>query len=171
MTIEYELTTQDFMDFNLYHYHHSASMKRNLLITRTAIPVLFLLVVLLQSHGSKDPDWYGITMAIVFSILWIVLYPKYLDRAIRRNLTKMMKEGKSEGLLGHRELSVTPESIVSKTITGEARSNIIEKIDETDRYLFIYINAVSAHVIPKSVFKSAQDQREFLGIASSIPKL
>lgn len=170
MTVEYENTMQDYTDYVLHGYYHSASVKRSILITRISVPVMGILIALALFHVTKTPAPHRYDISIIISLLWVVFYPKYLDRVIRRNITKMMK-GKSEGLLGNRQLSVTPECIVSKAKTGEERNNSIEKIEQTDKYIFIYTNAMSAHVVPKRVFKNAQEQQEFLEILSSIPKL
>ncbi|MHB1460188.1 MAG: YcxB family protein [Armatimonadota bacterium] len=171
MTIEYELTMQDYIDYSLYHYHHSASVKRNLLSSRMTVPVMLLLIALLLSHRSKTPDPYGYTMAIIISVLWVVFYPRYWDRVQHQNIIKMVSEGKNDGMFRHHQFTVTSEGLVDETKIGEYRNNTIDRIVESDKHIFIYISSLNAYIVPKRVFKSAAEQQVFLEIVSSIPKL
>lgn len=164
MKLEYEITKQDYIDFNIYHMNHSITMKRSLFIQRFFIPIIFLILPMFLVKITDIPLWYWFGVFIILCVLWIIYYPKFFIKYVERNISKMLDEGKTTGILGNHIFSYTKEGVVDKTEFSETSYNLIEKIVESEAHIFIYVSAVMAYIIPIKIFGSAEKKEIFLNI-------
>jgi hypothetical protein len=164
MKLEYEITKQDYIDFNINHMNHSVTMKRSLFIQRFMFPIIFLILPIFLVKITKIPLWYWFGVFIITSVLWIIYYPKFLKKSVERRISKMLEEGKTTGILGNHIFSFTEEGVVDKTEFSETRYNLIEKVVESELHIFIYVSAVMAYIIPIRIFGSVDEKENFLNI-------
>jgi len=77
---------------------------------------------------------------------------------------KLAGEGENKGVLCDHVIAITEEGLRETTQVSESRSTWtgIERIVENEEYVFIYISACQAHVIPKRAFASEKDSKEFI---------
>lgn len=168
MNLEYQITKQDYIDFNIYHMTHSVTMKRSLFIQRFTFPIMFLAFPIFLIKITDIPLWYWSSVCIISSILWIVFYPKFLKRSVEKRISKILEEGKTTGIIGNHSFSFTEEGIVDKTEFSETKYNLIEKVVESETHIFIYVSAVMAYIIPTRVFHSVDEKSEFLNILNKM---
>ncbi len=167
MNLEYQITKQDYIDFNIYHMTHSVTMKRSLFIQRFIFPIIFLVLPIFLIRITAIPLWYWFTTFIISSILWVVFYPKSLKKSVKRKISKILEEGKNTGILGNHIFSFTEEGIVDKTEFSETKYSLIEKVVESETHIFIYVSAVMAYIIPIRIFGSADEKNNFLNILNN----
>jgi len=79
------------------------------------------------------------------------------------SVRKLASEGKNKGILGSHTIIISEEGLQEITEVSESRSiwSGIERIEENEEYIFVYIGAYQAHVIPKRDFASKEDAKEF----------
>jgi YcxB-like protein len=168
MIIEYEISIDDVVDFNLYHYTHSPSLRRTYFIGRWFFPGLLALclivaVEILDLHGlALGLPWL---IWLIFTMFWVIfLGPRYILGQIRKRIVKMNAEGKRGGYSGKHRLSITPEGLLHSTDYGDSKTywKSVEKILSTDRHVFIYTSATEAHIIPKRAFPDESKYHEFI---------
>ncbi|WP_303969001.1 YcxB family protein [Sporosarcina ureae] len=151
MEIEYALTEEDVVAFNLYHVKNSKVGKNSLQWQRYISPLIFLLFAYFLSVFTDMPRGplfatFGLTV-----ILWVMLYPKYFYFHITRQVRKMLKGGKNEGLVGKHTMNMNKAGIHDKTVVGETNVQWIgvKNLIEDAEYFYIYTSTVSAYIIPK----------------------
>lgn len=164
MKLEYEITKQDYIDFNIYHMNHSITMKRSLFIQRFFIPIIFLILPIFLVKITDTPLLYWFGVFIISFVLWIIYYPKFFKKSVERNISKMLEEGKTTGILGNHIFLYTEEGVVDKTEFSETSYNLIEKVVESEAHIFIYVSAVMAYIIPIRIFGSVDEKENFLNI-------
>jgi len=164
MEIEYELTEEDVVAFNLYHVKHSKVGKKSLQWQRYVSPLIFLLFAYFLSiftDMQRGPLFatFGLT-----AILWVMLYPKYFYFHIARQVGKMLKGGKNEGLVGKHTMNMNKAGIHDKTVVGETNVEWIGVKDliEDAEYFYIYTSTVSAYIIPKRDVYSAEGLKAYV---------
>lgn len=118
------------------------------------------------------PDWSSIERIlffIVMCLLWLIGYPSYYRWTIKRNARRIYSQSESKSVLGAHTIAIGPEGVSERTAVGESRIawSGIERIEDDDEYLFLYIGPLVAHVIPKRAFKTAEDANAFLHQAQS----
>jgi len=167
MIIEYELTKQDYIDFNINHMNNSKSMKNSMLFQRFIIPVIYLILPLFLKYISRIPLWYWYCIFLIFSVIWIIRYPKIIEKSVIKRASKLIDEGKATGIVGHHSVTYTNEGIVDKTEFSETKYSVFERVVESENHIFIYVSSVMAYIIPLRAFKNQDEKLEFLSMLNS----
>ncbi|CAM3114981.1 YcxB family protein [Filibacter tadaridae] len=151
MEVYYNLTEEDYINFNLYHVKNSKTGNRALKLQRFLSPLFFIVIAYIYSIMSGIPFLPLFITFLVMSILWILFYPKYFYSLIARNTKKMIKEGKNDGLLGNHHLKITEEGLVDTSSHKETKVSWsgITRFKEDDSYFYLYNSSVSAYILPK----------------------
>ena len=163
MKLKYNLTEEDYINFNIAHMKNSKSLKRTMMINRFLTPLIFLVMPFVLDEISNISFWYWAVIFVLTYILWVVLYEKNVYKINIKRIRKMLEEKRNERLIGERILEIDGENI---RIINDRGENIIyiksiKNIIENDEYIFIYINSISAIIIPIKVFKSIEDKELF----------
>lgn len=163
MKIEYNLTENDYINFNIFHMKNSKTLKRTIMINRFLVPLIFLAMPFILNYMSDIPFLYWAISFILVYILWVSLYEKYVYRINRKRIKRILEEKSNEGLIGERVLEIDGENIKITNDSGESKFYIksIKNIIEDKEYIFAYINSVSAIIIPLQAFKDNEDKERF----------
>jgi hypothetical protein len=88
---------------------------------------------------------------------------------IKKNVEGVLAEGKNKGVIGRHKITLNESGLTETTIVNsEFRTwQGIERIEENDIYIFIYISANSAHIIPKKAFANNNLMKDFIDLANS----
>ncbi|WP_416825623.1 YcxB family protein [Ectobacillus polymachus] len=164
MRVEYELKEEDFLAFQLYFVKHSKTVQRSLILQRFLIPILFILVSFFISYSTHSPLLSLFLVYFIAAVLWIILWPNYFYGIIRRRTKKMLREGKHTNLLGKCVVTVTEKEIIEESPTerSSVRLALIDKVEENDDYIIIFLNAIKACMIPKRSFPDEQSEKDFI---------
>jgi hypothetical protein len=164
MEIQYNLTEEDYIHFNLYHVKNSKTGKQALTWQRFLSPLFFIIIAYIYSAISDMPFLPLFITFFIMGILWIVFYPKYFYNLITRNAKKMIKEGKNEGLLGEHCMKMTEEGIVDTSSQRETKVTWsgITGFKEDDGYFYLYNSSVSAYILPKREINHVNEVKNFI---------
>jgi hypothetical protein len=170
MEINYRLTEEDYLKFNLFHINNSESANKSLKTQRFATPFVYIIFAYIFANIADIPFLYALIPFLIVGILWVIFYPRYFQSRILSQTTKMIREGKNEGLLGEHTMTLSDEGIVDSNPNGETRVNWtgIIKLVEDESNLYVYISSVSAYIIPKKDLTNVEDVREY--IKSKLPQ-
>ena len=164
MELEFELLEEDYINFNIDHAKKSSSLKKNILMQRILGPVLFLIFPFIIRGYTEIPMWYWVTIFGIVSVVWFIYYPKYFNWEMTRRVKKMLNEGSNENILNRRKIILSDEGILEKSLIGESNVswNQVDKVEESNEYIYIYISSISAHIIPKRIFKDENEKQMFI---------
>jgi hypothetical protein len=106
-------------------------------------------------------------MAVLFilaAVVWVCLYPLYLNKLVRRGIRKVIEENRSNDTFGAQTLSISPEGVAStnQTIRFEVKWKGITKIVPADTGIFIHTSSTAAVIIPDSAFDTVNTRERFL---------
>lgn len=164
MNIEYELTHNDIIEFNLFHMSHSPNMRRQTLYTRALLSLLVIIMIFSSLYFvlriSMLISFIGCTFGGVF---YFFIYPFVHEESVIRYLKKMLSEGDNKTVLGHRIISLFPDGIFFKSQTEESKLNwsAIDKVVQNEKFIFLYTSSTNAVPIPKKCFSSIKSQQDF----------
>jgi hypothetical protein len=156
--LEFELTSDDFIAFNLDFARHSTA-NRLILGCAGASCVLLALALLLYYVVAFQPAPMEIvgsafstaTFVLILSLLigWLVWRgtPTFVMGFVVRAL---LMAGDSSSLLGQYWLRLTPEEIFERAPKAEHRfpMSAVQKLVLCDQRLYIYVSPLSALIIP-----------------------
>lgn len=151
MQIQYELTEDDYIRFNLSHIKRSKTGKRMLLLQRSVGPIIFLGVAFILSTLLEETNWWLYSVYGIFSIVWFLYYPTYFERHIRKQTRRLINERSNEGMIGPHTMELDKSGLCDQNAYGETRVSWsgIKEIVEEEEYLYLYNSSVSAYILPK----------------------
>lgn len=159
----------DIIAFNLYHYEHSPTTRRQMYWMRYIWPVVIALLIIAIGSLAGLAFWStGAGLAVI--LVWVIFFPKLLRRELRSRMRSYLLEGGNAAMIGKRTLSLDPDSIVETSDAGEnkTRWSAVEKIVKHQDVIYIYISAVFAHAVPRRAFETDAEFNRFFETAREL---
>jgi hypothetical protein len=163
MKIQIEITIDDMVAFNLYHYENSRFLMRTTKFLHYFLyGVAFFILgdVLIDIYQGRNHNAFLRILYVVIFIGMLPLLQKFLYPLFIKG---MFKEGKNRGTLGSHEIRIGEDAIVDETDSGTqiVKWQAVEKVAKTEKYIIIYISSVSAQIIPRRSFLNDNSYEEF----------
>lgn len=162
-TLEYELTAQDYIDFNLYHLKYSGKIKNLLFIQRFVMPLIYFVLAFILARSTNVPLWVWMIVSAAVYLLWVFVYPARMEKNLSKKLSKALKQEKNSKLLGRHSITLYGDGLTDTGNGGETRvkwSSIMDFVNYKE-HLFIFINESRAFIIPKRAFASEDALNSF----------
>jgi len=145
--LEYTLSAEDLLQFNLYYASTSKAVARQKRIYRYVIPAIYLALALFLFIGrSHVLAW----MFVLLSVLWFLFYPLRFRRRYRKHYERYVAEAFGDVLPRATTLELLPDGIFSSSHMGEStfRYEMVGRIVENEGYTYIFIGKGMALVLP-----------------------
>lgn len=145
--IEYQLTEEDLVRFNLYYSAHSELHKRQRRRHRLLVPVVY---VMLAGLLCWIRAFIGASILAAFALVWFLLSPAWLRWRFRKHYEKHIRETKVETLKEPMTLELQPDGICTSSAVGESkfRYSAVDQIVENDGYTYVFIGKGMALILP-----------------------
>lgn len=152
MTLTFELTKEDFVDYNVF------IVKRNKLksiTTNVTIAFLILFPSLFDFYHWSTLLYFYIAAVLIYSILHGTS-----RNGIRKRTEKYLISGRNAGLLGIRTVIFKEEHFIlnNEFVYAELKWNSFEKIQESKDSIFLFQLVNQAIIIPKRIFLLPQEE-------------
>ncbi len=155
MTLEYEQTAQDYIDFNYYYNWTDPAKKWVRLRYRLACLFFFLILVLPRAfrRGGFSKADIGL---ILFGVLIALITTPLVKWSNRNRVNKIIRTGKNTDLTGPRKIEFEADKIrmTSAHCESVVKWETFEKLEETAVHLFLFVTVNQAIIIPKRIFES-----------------
>lgn len=145
--IEYRLTEDDLLKFNLYYSANSDLHRRQRRRHRFLVPAAYAVFTGLLCLSRS---FVAASLFAAFGIGWFLLSPAWMRRHYRKHYGKHVKETVGEFLQSPMTLELRPEGICSSSYLGESkyRYAAVDSIVDHDGYTYVFIGKGSALVLP-----------------------
>ena len=162
MTIEYNVSEQDYLNFNLFHLNNSKQMKNTKLALKYGTVILCLVLLLVLFWGQIAAQIAG----GVVIIIWIAVFSKFWDYLAKQTVKKQINEGKANDFIGPQKLTLKDDCIeeVSINSTTTVQYTAVERIEYGYECIFVYVGAIAAYIIPNSAFTDTEQRNKFTSI-------
>lgn len=161
-TFHYQLTDEDYIEYNLYHHFTIPAFRSRLMMQRFLIPAL-LMAILLCIGTAYDYPIINYVIYAAFPVGWIVFFKKLMARNMRKGIKTIEASGK---LPYAKESTAVFDDEKIKFVTSDTEMSIsysaIEKIVIGKNALYLYKNAITAHIMPYRTFASEEEKESFL---------
>ena len=168
MKFTFELTEQDYLDFNMFTVKNYKFYQKQLRLFRilfTMVPYGIVIVDYLLT-GTRGTDFMvGFLVAMIpLSVLFWFGFPKLYDALTLKNAKKILfKEGKNN-IFGERSLFFENDKI--RTVTKLEESSIlyeaITQIKQSEQAIYLYTSPAMALILPCRVFANEAEKQACL---------
>lgn len=175
--IEYDLSMEDYVAFNVHHLLHSPAQQQLQFRIRLWVTVLLVLgnVILLLYRAARGPlselDFFlhglvGVATLIAFGIplLFRKRQGQRYQRAYERAVRNALKVGDFSSIVGIRRCRVTKEDLETIAPLWESKWRLptVQRIEVTPQYAFVYVTPNQAIIFPVRAFVSSDHFATFI---------
>lgn len=166
-----KLDDNDYVEFNKHCFLNSPSKIKGLKTYKLIGPVMFFLIDIAMGlwYGNLITFLITLVFSAIGSIYWVSISEKMYLKSVENNINEMKKDGK---LPYNNEESIIKfdDDIVhetSQSIDCKTKYTYFEKINITEKYVFIFNSGASAYMIPVTVFSNKNEKERFLEFINS----
>lgn len=163
MKLTYNLTEEDYINFNMSYAETSDTVKKSMQRARVTGPIMFLLLPFVLRNVTDIPFAYWMGLFGIAAVAWFFLLPVFIKKSTIRQIKKMLKE-KSNNFLGAKVLELMPNGIMTKGVDDETMTSYsaVEDITQYKGGVYIYTSSISAIMVSPSAFESDQARNDFI---------
>lgn len=149
MIIKFSNDLSDARALALFHYRMSPTLRKS---RRKVQIVSALIVPVLAAFGYFDIFSSEAGLWMVGAIIWVLFVGFHHRHSFVKKSTSIYRERDGEQAFGKHELSLDQRGV---TVTTEGGNGFIPyerlaQVIRTDKYTFIYVDAIRALILPKS---------------------
>jgi hypothetical protein len=169
--LTYELHADDSLAFSKHTYQTSRATR----LMRTGGYVLVALVYLVgyafELWARRFWQWEYLAPVLAKQVLELAFYMSVYYLLLRWLFkfmaVRMTKEGRNAGILCKHRVVVDGEAFFDGTDVGDQRVlwRGVERVEQTDAHIFVYIGSATAFVVPKWAFATEREAQEFFQAA------
>ncbi len=151
ITIEFEVTEEDYIRFNFYQLEGSKSYKKILNILRYLVPVVSAVFIYLAGTMLlKQPEIYWVVISLLFAVVWIIIYPERHKKIVKARIKRLLRKEVNSTIFGKKLMLIDQRSFV---IIGERSQETILKeniksVAIYDDMILLYLSGFIAQIIP-----------------------
>ena len=149
MKLEYELTNEDFLIYQLYTSSKSELHKKKRNRSRIIIPIIYVLFGLYSYYNYKN--LVGPIIWIGIALLWFILYPLYSRWRYKKHFEKHIEENYKNRVNQPSQLEFDSDFMDTKDFTSQSKiqySELKEFIELPEHFLIKLASDLSI-IIPK----------------------
>ncbi|MGE5672907.1 MAG: YcxB family protein [Mycobacterium leprae] len=173
LTIEYELTHDDIMAFNLFHLAHSPAARRSYRRTLLTFPTAWLVICLLILFGATRHGrtwWQGfVDLLPLFSVVpaYPLLFTWLYRRSVRKRMRAVLQKDQDRTCPTRCGVTISGAGIEVGGSDGQTHLSWsdVEHIASTESHALLYISASQAIIVPRRTFSSEQEFVRFIETA------
>jgi hypothetical protein len=170
--IDYHLTLDDLVEFNLYHHRNSPALWRHYLLVRLMLVAVALaaavpaLIAFSTFNRMEGVSFASITVLFALFLWWSSRAAKRRSY-FRKILSKMYSEGRNDNLFGLHRLWVSRAGVrhITRYKDVTCQWPVVEKIVAGPRAAYLYDSAATAIIVPQGAFASEAEFQRFVETA------
>ena len=138
MKINYQLTAEDYLKFQLYTASRSKQVKVRRMLTRIVWPLVFIAIGI---YFAVESVWAGAGIMAGIALIWFFVYPMYSRYFYKSHFRKEIKEKYSENLGKELSIEVRSGDLLLTALQGQRvikYSSITEINDLGSHYLILF---------------------------------
>lgn len=173
MTVEFELTPDDWVAFNLYHHRRSPTARRRYLRSWLFPAAVWLLGCMVlwyladRGRGTPLQTFLALLPLFVAAPIYLLWYPWAYRRNLEKIVAGMVSEGTNRQLFCRHRVTISPDGIAESGEFGRSTTTwqAVERVVADGEYAYVYLNALAAIIVPRRAFANPAQFDEFVRTA------
>ena len=164
MKISYKLTSEDFLEFNLYTASKSELTQKK---QKRGMILLFFIIGIMAVYLVADKQYETLIYPAILVVIVIFFYKKYFRWRMKKGYQKYIKSVHADQLNKEESIEIKQKSIAVDNQSGKgsiALSDVVQLNETTHLFMFLLQSGTSI-VIPKRELKS---EDEFIGLIQKL---
>ena len=161
MTINSNISQEDYINFNIDHFHKIRPLKFSNFVLRFLLPLgIFAFCTLFNINQ--------IILAIVggYAVVWMIFFNKFMKKGRRNSTLKFIKKGKANNFIGKQKVVLADDrmEVTNTSFTSKIDYQAVEGIFFGSNIYYVYVGNTKAVLVPYSAFPGEKQRQEFFDI-------
>jgi protein-S-isoprenylcysteine O-methyltransferase Ste14 len=166
LSVAYEVSMEELVQFSLYHLTNSPAERRKYYRNVLTVPVFSIIGFLGPAFVLRYDLWDSLPLNICVGVLLIILsfvYPLRYRSRFEHTIRKLYSEGRNAAISGVWRIVNSPArlSVFMPLVETHYQWPAVERVVRTERALYVYVTAVEAIIVPLRAFGNVQESGEF----------
>ena len=151
MKTSFNFDMKDWIEFQKYGLLTNKSYKKWKYISLLMIPILLIILTILDYFKYGFLLGQKILFYLVVSIIWILFRYFFYDKLIIKKIKKILEKWNNSSLIWEHTISFEEDCFNISLPWSDSKVywSKINKIEENEKYIFIFNSSLSAYIIPK----------------------
>lgn len=163
MELHYDITKQDYIDFNLNYFVNNAMVQRSILMTRIATAVLVLVGGTVLMYWVKGLSVLSVAAYLALAALCFFGTPWYMKRKVVKNTERILRNANNKQLCGPKTLTLREDEF---ELSGENEDTVykyeaVQRTATDAGHYYIFVDEFSAVIVPFSAFADEEQKKVF----------
>lgn len=173
MKIAFDLTKEDLIKFYGYVWWFCPEKKLFRIKAKLRPGIIMVILFLLFLSFSGQINKLPIINIMIFSIFILFIPFLNIERSVllrlEKNLDVLLKDPKNKNLLGNRILEFDEENFYESLddVKITYKYSIIQKVEYYENTYFLFVNNISAIIIPNTAFNNDLELNKFKEIINN----
>ena len=163
MELHYDITKQDYIDFNLNYFVNNAMVQRSILMTRIATAVLVIVGGTVLMYWVKGLSVLSVAVYLALAALCFFGTPWYMKRKVVKNTERILRNANNKQLCGPKTLTLREDEF---ELSGENEDTVykyeaVQRTATDTGHYYIFVDEFSAVIVPFSAFADEEQKKAF----------
>lgn len=163
MELHYDITKQDYIDFNLNYFVNNAMVQRSILMTRIATAVLVIVGGTVLMYWVKGLSVLSVAVYLALAALCFFGTPWYMKRKVVKNTERILRNANNKQLCGPKTLTLREDEF---ELSGENEDTVykyeaVQRTATDTGHYYIFVDEFSAVIVPFSAFEDEEQKKAF----------
>ncbi|MCI7126392.1 MAG: YcxB family protein [Agathobaculum sp.] len=163
MELHYDITKQDYIDFNLNYYTNNAVVQRSILMTRIASAAIVILGGTMLMYWLQAISPVSIAVYVALAAVCFFGMPWYMKRKLVKNTERILRNANNKQLCGPKTMILREQEFELK---GENEDTVyqyaaVQRTASDEGHYYIFVDEFSALIVPFTAFESEQQKQAF----------
>lgn len=157
MRVKFNIDRIDYWNFNKYTMLNIPKIRRNFILNMISVPII-ILICLLFFKKSYDMT---ITVVFILTVIGGIIGDLLLIGIVKLQVMKIPYN--KDGLMGEHTIEIDEKGVRETTAVNDGFHlwEGIHSIKQDKEYIYIFLDSILAHIIPKKAFNSVNEANEF----------
>lgn len=157
MKVKIDINPVDYWNFNKFVMLKEPTARRNFIITMIINPLIILTSLLFIGSILQ----ISISVVLIIAIILGAIADLHIIYKKRSHIMKTSYN--NQGILGEHTIEINEKGVRETTSVNDAFNKWegIYKVTQNSEYIYIFLNSMLAHLIPKRAFNSIDEANEF----------
>ncbi len=166
MELNYVITPQDFVDYNIYFIDHDPLTQKS--IRNMSIILAGLVIVggtgLMYALHSLTP--VSVAVYLILAVACFLGGPRMYKRKVHKHVHMTLRRATNKHICGPKTLKLTAEGV---QLIGESEDTLhpyasFKRVTAAARQVYLYLDDLAGLIVPNSAFVNDEEKEQFIRV-------
>lgn len=162
--LQYEITEQDFVDYNMYFIDHDPITQRNIQKIRWMMAGMVAIGGTVLMYMIDALNLVTVLIYLLLAVGCFFLGPAWVKRNARKNVHRTIQNASNKHICGQKTLRLneTGVQLIGENEDSTYSYDAFRRVTMAQNQVYLYLDDISALIVPNHAFSTAEQKEAFV---------